>query len=111
MGLVHGGYADSFCWNATISLQAKGYTTISGSNPLGGTPTAAGKRNVTALVYIAAFVPDVGQTHGERSGAVYEGGWNDGRRPVSEQGGSGGVRGRHPRIRIAAAAGHAAAVA
>jgi pimeloyl-ACP methyl ester carboxylesterase len=95
--LVHGGYADSSCWNATIQeLQEKGYTTIAGSNPLRGIPTdapyigslldsisgpivlvahsmggtvvtnaAAGKSNVKALVYIAAFVPDVGETQGE----------------------------------------------
>ncbi len=95
--LVHGGYADSSCWNATIGeLQDKGYTTICGSNPLRGIPTdapyiaslldsisgpvvlvahsmggtvitnaAAGKSNVKALVYIAAFVPDVGETQGE----------------------------------------------
>ncbi|MER5795443.1 alpha/beta hydrolase [Streptomyces sp. NPDC001980] len=95
--LVHGGYADSSCWNATIrELQAKGYTTVCGSNPLRGIPTdapyiaslldsisgpvvlvahsmggtvitnaAAGKANVKALVYIAAFVPEVGETQGE----------------------------------------------
>ncbi|MEU0187488.1 alpha/beta hydrolase [Streptomyces sp. NPDC006207] len=95
--LVHGGYADSSCWNATVQeLQGKGYTTICGSNPLRGIPTdapyigslldsisgpvvlvahsmggtvitnaAAGKPNVKALVYIAAFVPDVGETQGE----------------------------------------------
>ena len=95
--LVHGGYADSSCWNATIQeLQHKGYTTVCGSNPLRGIPTdapyigslldsisgpivlvahsmggtvitnaAAGKTNVKALVYIAAFVPDVGETQGE----------------------------------------------
>ncbi|MFJ4784355.1 alpha/beta fold hydrolase [Streptomyces sp. NPDC088794] len=95
--LVHGGYADSSCWNATIAkLQDKGYTTISAANPLRGIPTdapyvaslldsisgpvvlvahsmggtvitnaAAGKANVKALVYIAAFVPDVGETQGE----------------------------------------------
>jgi len=95
--LVHGGYADSSCWNATIQqLQNKGYPTICGSNPLRGIPTdapyigslldsitgpivlvahsmggtvitnaAAGKSNVKALVYIAAFVPDVGETQGE----------------------------------------------
>jgi pimeloyl-ACP methyl ester carboxylesterase len=95
--LVHGGYADSSCWNGTIQvLQDKGYTTIAGSNPLRGIPTdapyigslldsisgpvvlvahsmggtvitnaAAGKSNVKALVYIAAFVPDVGETQGE----------------------------------------------
>src|SRR5690349_11136029 len=40
--LVHGGYADSSCWNATIQiLQSKGYTTIAGSNPLRGIPTDA----------------------------------------------------------------------
>lgn len=95
--LVHGGYADSSCWNATIQrLQSKGYPTIAGSNPLRGIPTdapyisslvdsisgpvvlvahsmggtvitnaAAGRSNVTALVYVAAFVPDVGETQGE----------------------------------------------
>jgi pimeloyl-ACP methyl ester carboxylesterase len=95
--LVHGGYADSSCWNATIQeLQHKGYTTICGSNPLRGIPTdapyiaslldsidglivlvghsmagtvitnaAAGNANVKALVYIAAFVPDIGETQGE----------------------------------------------
>jgi pimeloyl-ACP methyl ester carboxylesterase len=95
--LVHGGYADSSCWNATIQeLQQEGYTTVCGSNPLRGIPTdapyigslldfisgpivlvahsmggtvitnaAAGKANVKALVYIAAFVPDVGETQGE----------------------------------------------
>ena len=98
--LVHGGYADSSCWNATIGeLQYKGYTTICGSNPLRGLPTdapyiaslldsisgpvvlvahsmggtvitnaAAGKANVKALVYISAFVPDVGETQGELIG-------------------------------------------
>ena len=98
--LVHGGYADSSCWNAVIQeLQGKGYTTIAGSNPLRGIPTdapyiaslldsisgpivlvahsmggtvitnaAAGKSNVKALVYIAAFVPDVGETQGELIG-------------------------------------------
>jgi pimeloyl-ACP methyl ester carboxylesterase len=95
--LVHGGYADSSCWNATIQeLQHMGYPTIAGSNPLRGIPNdapyiaslldsisgpvvlvahsmggtvitnaAAGKSNVKALVYIAAFVPDVGETQGE----------------------------------------------
>jgi len=95
--LVHGGYADSSCWNQTLQyLQGAGYTTICGSNPLRGIPTdapyigslldsisgpvvlvahsmggtvitnaAAGKSNVKALVYIAAFVPDVGETQGE----------------------------------------------
>ena len=95
--LVHGGYADSSCWNTTIGeLQGKGYTTICGSNPLRGIPTdapyiaslldsisgpvvlvahsmggtvitnaAVGKSNVKALVYIAAFVPDVGETQGQ----------------------------------------------
>ena len=95
--LVHGGYADSSCWNATIlELQQEGYTTVCGSNPLRGIPTdapyigslldfisgpivlvahsmggtvitnaAAGKANVKALVYIAAFLPDVGETQGE----------------------------------------------
>lgn len=94
---VHGGYADSSCWNATIQqLQSKGYTTICASNPLRGIPTdapyiaslldsisgpivlvahsmggtvitnaAAGKDNVKALVYVAAFVPEVGETQGE----------------------------------------------
>ena len=95
--LVHGGYADSSCWNQTLSyLQGWGYATICGANPLRGIPTdapyiaslldsvagpvvlvghsmggtvttnaAAGKANVKALVYIAAFVPDVGETQGE----------------------------------------------
>lgn len=95
--LVHGGYADSSCWNATLQrLQANGYVTICGANPLRGIPTdapyigslldsisgpvvlvahsmggtvitnaAAGKSNVKALVYIAAFVPDVGETQGD----------------------------------------------
>lgn len=95
--LVHGGYADSSCWNGVIqALHSKGYMTIAGSNPLRGIPTdapyiaslldsisgpivlvahsmggtvitnaAAGKSNVKALVYIAAFVPDVGETQGE----------------------------------------------
>ena len=94
--LVHGGYADSSCWNGVIpKLQRDGFTTIAGSNPLRGIPTdapyigslldsisgpvvlvahsmggtvitnaAAGKSNVKALVYIAAFVPDVGETQG-----------------------------------------------
>ncbi|MCX4538424.1 alpha/beta hydrolase (plasmid) [Streptomyces sp. NBC_00841] len=98
--LVHGGYADSSCWNGVIQeLQGQGYTTIAGSNPLRGIPTdapyigslldsisgpvvlvahsmggtvitnaAAGKSNVKALVYIAAFVPDVGETQGELIG-------------------------------------------
>jgi pimeloyl-ACP methyl ester carboxylesterase len=95
--LVHGGYADSSCWNGVIArLQGHGYTTIAGSNPLRGIPTdapyigslldsisgpvvlvahsmggtvitnaAAGRSNVKALVYIAAFAPDVGETQGE----------------------------------------------
>ena len=95
--LVHGGYADSSCWNATIrELQDRGYTTVCAANPLRGIPTdapyvaslldsisgpvvlvahsmggtvitnaAAGKSNVKALVYIAAFVPDIGETQGE----------------------------------------------
>jgi pimeloyl-ACP methyl ester carboxylesterase len=95
--LVHGGYADSSCWNDVIhKLQRKGYTCIAGSNPLRGIPTdapyigslldsisgpvvlvahsmggtvttnaAAGKSNVKALVYISAFVPDVGETQGD----------------------------------------------
>ncbi|MFD4653167.1 MULTISPECIES: alpha/beta fold hydrolase [unclassified Streptomyces] len=98
--LVHGGYADSSCWNGVVrELQSKGYTTIAGSNPLRGIPTdapyigslldsisgsvvlvahsmggtvitnaAAGKSNVKALVYIAAFAPDVGETQGELIG-------------------------------------------
>ena len=92
--LVHGGYADSSCWNQTLSyLQGWGHPTICGANPLRGIPTdapyigslldyiaapvvlvahsmggtiitnaAAGKANVKALVYICAFVPDVGET-------------------------------------------------
>jgi pimeloyl-ACP methyl ester carboxylesterase len=95
--LVHGGYADSSCWNGVIpKLQRAGYPTIAGSNPLRGIPTdapyiaslldsisgpvvlvahsmggtaitnaAAGKSNVKALVYVAAFVPDVGETQGD----------------------------------------------
>ncbi|MEV6170128.1 alpha/beta hydrolase [Streptomyces sp. NPDC051954] len=95
--LVHGGYADSSCWNATIRvLQDRGYSTVCAANPLRGIPTdapyiaslldsisgpvvlvahsmggtvitnaAAGKANVKALVYIAAFAPDVGETQGE----------------------------------------------
>ena len=40
--LVHGGYADSSCWNATIGeLQDKGYTTVCAANPLRGIPTDA----------------------------------------------------------------------
>src|SRR6516162_1972247 len=40
--LVHGGYADSSCWNQTLSyLQGWGYTTICGANPLRGIPTDA----------------------------------------------------------------------
>jgi pimeloyl-ACP methyl ester carboxylesterase len=98
--LVHGGYADSSCWNQTLSyLQGEGYPTICGANPLRGIPTdapyiaslldsitgpvvlvghsmggtvttnaAAGKSNVKALVYISAFVPDVGETQGELIG-------------------------------------------
>lgn len=98
--LVHGGYADSSCWNGVVQeLQSKGYTAIAGSNPLRGIPTdapyiaslldsisgpivlvahsmggtvitnaAAGKSNVRALVYIAAFVPDEGETQGELIG-------------------------------------------
>jgi pimeloyl-ACP methyl ester carboxylesterase len=98
--LVHGGYADSSCWNDTIKeLQHKGYTTLAGSNPLRGVDTdapyiaslldslngpvvlvghsmggtvitnaAAGKSNVNALVYISAFVPDVGESQGELIG-------------------------------------------
>ena len=95
--LVHGGYADSSCWNAVIArLQRDGYPTIAGSNPLRGIPidapyigslldsisgpvvlvahsmggtvitnAAAGKSNVKALVYVAAFVPDVGETQAD----------------------------------------------
>jgi pimeloyl-ACP methyl ester carboxylesterase len=95
--LVHGGYADSSCWNDTLQyLQGNDYPTICGSNPLRGIPidvpyigslldsisgpvvlvahsmggtvitnAAAGKSNVKALVYIAAFVPDVGETQGD----------------------------------------------
>lgn len=98
--LVHGGYADSSCWNGTIQeLHHKGYTIVAGSNPLRGVTTdapyiaslldairgpvvlvahsmggtvitnaAAGKRNVKALVYVAAFVPDVGESQGELIG-------------------------------------------
>jgi pimeloyl-ACP methyl ester carboxylesterase len=98
--LVHGGYADSSCWNGAIQrLQHKGFRTIAGSNPLRGVATdapyiaslldsisgsivlvahsmggtvitnaAAGKANVKALVYIAAFVPDVGESQGELIG-------------------------------------------
>jgi pimeloyl-ACP methyl ester carboxylesterase len=98
--LVHGGYADSSCWNDTIKeLQHQGYTTLAGSNPLRGVDTdapyiaslldsingpvvlvghsmggtvitnaAAGKSNVNALVYISAFVPDVGESQGELIG-------------------------------------------
>lgn len=98
--LVHGGYADSSCWNETIAiLQSSRYPTICGSNPLRGLPTdapyiaslldsidgpivlvahsmggtvitnaAAGKPNVKALVYVAAFVPDVGETQADLIG-------------------------------------------
>ncbi|MFI5763989.1 alpha/beta hydrolase [Streptomyces sp. NPDC051563] len=98
--LVHGGYADSSCWNDVIrELQGKGYSTIAGANPLRGIPTdapyiaslldsvsgpvvlvahsmggtvitnaAAGKSNVKALVYIAAFAPDAGETQADLIG-------------------------------------------
>ena len=154
--LVHGGYADSSCWNGVIPrLQHEGYTTIAGSNPLRGIPTdapyigslldsisgpvvlvahsmggtvitnaAAGKSNVKALVYIAAFVPDVGETQGDLinkfpgsevlpvsvPGPLHQGRRHHRNRPVPEQGRTGGLRCRPIQRGLPAAAGHSAAV-
>ncbi|MFI6818660.1 alpha/beta fold hydrolase [Nonomuraea sp. NPDC050328] len=92
--LVHGVFADSSGWNATITaLQAAGFPVIAAANPLrdlagdsayvsslvktipgpvimvghsyGGaviTNAARDNANVKALVYVAAFAPDQGET-------------------------------------------------
>jgi pimeloyl-ACP methyl ester carboxylesterase len=92
--LVHGVFADSSGWNATISrLQTAGFPVIAAANPLrdlagdsayvssivdtipgrvilvghsyGGaviTNAARGHDNVKALVYVAAFAPDKGES-------------------------------------------------
>ncbi|MFB4284953.1 alpha/beta fold hydrolase [Nonomuraea sp. MTCD27] len=98
--LVHGVFADSSGWNATIAaLQKAGFPVIAAANPLrdlegdaayvssiidtipgpvimvghsyGGaaiTNAARGHDNVKALVYVAAFAPDEGETPLELAG-------------------------------------------
>ncbi|GAA2871762.1 alpha/beta fold hydrolase [Nonomuraea rubra] len=98
--LVHGVFADSSGWNATITaLQQAGFPVIAAANPLrdlagdaayvssivdtipgpvimvghsyGGaaiTNAARGHDNVKALVYVAAFAPDEGETPLELAG-------------------------------------------
>ncbi|MFI7111332.1 alpha/beta fold hydrolase [Nonomuraea sp. NPDC050227] len=98
--LVHGVFADSSGWNATIAaLQKAGFPVIAAANPLrdlagdaayvssiidtipgpvimvghsyGGaaiTNAARGHDNVKALVYVAAFAPDEGETALELAG-------------------------------------------
>ncbi|MEU1723344.1 alpha/beta hydrolase [Nonomuraea sp. NPDC005692] len=98
--LVHGVFADSSGWNATITaLQKAGFPVIAAANPLrdlagdaayvssiidtipgpvimvghsyGGaaiTNAARGHDNVKALVYVAAFAPDEGETPLELAG-------------------------------------------
>jgi pimeloyl-ACP methyl ester carboxylesterase len=98
--LVHGVFADSSGWNATIAaLQKAGFPVIAAANPLrdlkgdaayvssiidtipgpvimvghsyGGaaiTNAARGHANVKALVYVAAFAPDEGETPLELAG-------------------------------------------
>ncbi len=56
--LVHGGYADSSCWNQTLSyLQGDGYATICGANPLRGIPTDA--------PYIGSLLDSIAETQGD----------------------------------------------
>src|SRR6266853_953484 len=58
--LVHGAFADGSSWSKVIPiLQRDGYTVIAVQNPL--TSFAA---NVKALVYVAAFAPEVGEPIG-----------------------------------------------
>jgi pimeloyl-ACP methyl ester carboxylesterase len=90
--LVHGAFADSSSWNGVISILEKdGYRVVAAANPLrslksdaqyvadivsgiqspvvlvghsygGLVISEASKPNVKALVYVAAFAPEVGET-------------------------------------------------
>ena len=90
--LVHGAFADSSSWNGVISILEKdGYRVVAAANPLRGlnsdaqyvadivggiqSPVVlvghsyggmvisqAAKPNVKALVYVAAFAPEVGES-------------------------------------------------
>jgi pimeloyl-ACP methyl ester carboxylesterase len=90
--LVHGAFADASSWNGVISrLERDGYRVIAVANPLrslrsdaqyvsdiangsgnavvlvghsygGSVITSASAANVKALVYVAGFAPDVGET-------------------------------------------------
>ncbi len=64
--LVHGAFADASSWNPVVKrLQAEGYPVLAPANPLRGLASATGNPNVKALVYVAAYIPDVGQALGE----------------------------------------------
>jgi pimeloyl-ACP methyl ester carboxylesterase len=101
--LVHGAFAESASWdNVIVRLQDQGYTVIAAANPIrsvsgdadflasifeavegsivavghsyGGTViTNALRDNVRALVYVAGYAPDEGESAGELS-ARYPGG-------------------------------------
>lgn len=90
--LVHGAFADSSSWNGVIAILEKdGYRVVAAANPLRGLKSdsqyvadmvsgiqapvvlvghsygglvisEASKPNVKALVYVAAFAPEVGET-------------------------------------------------
>src|SRR6266576_3458466 len=74
--LVHGAFADGSSWSKVIPiLQRDGYTVIAVQNPLTSlaadvettkrlVDAAAGSANVKALVYVAAFAPEVGEPIG-----------------------------------------------
>ncbi len=70
--LIHGAFADASGWSGVITrLQDRGYTVLAPANPVGHsyggeviTNAATGNPNVKALVYIAAFAPDAGETSG-----------------------------------------------
>jgi hypothetical protein len=87
------------------------------------TNAAAGKDNVKALVYIAALVPDVGETRGphqqvprqrgaarERAGPVHEDRRDYRDRPVPEPGRLSSLRRRHPHARVLAPPTHPTAL-
>jgi pimeloyl-ACP methyl ester carboxylesterase len=98
IAFVHGAFAESSSWNGVLTkLITKGYPTVAVANPLRGVKsdadyvasvlkdingpivlvghsyggsviTNAGNRNVKALVYVAGFAPDAGETAIELSG-------------------------------------------
>jgi pimeloyl-ACP methyl ester carboxylesterase len=137
--LVHGAFAESSSWNGVIDrLLADGFPVVAAANPLRGVwedsaylaetyggavigQAAKGNDRVAALVFIAAYALDVGETVAS-IGAGYEGGTlgetlvafdlpGGQKGPLHRPGpvpravlrrrprGSGGAHGRHPSAR------------